>query len=415
MAQAALYQVHASGHSIESLRGVAYFDLGKDEIFTALPEFGAARTAVASLPLVQERYGGAQAHRVTLQFVYEWLNRLSAPSFDETAFGGLWEDFCAEVEDPEWVYIAVANVRWVQAEETLFDFGDGVSIRARTSTALAELGFTEFDLHGLFEDVSGPGASSYVMVVETRAPKTPENLILGNLGTEWTKALRVLGALRLLASGDISIGRMWLGRRARFNVGFGGSQMSGFSIPAMGGMYRLTRVVASKVPFLYDNLRHLEAHGYRGAPGNLDLALRSFMSTYDRWPPGGDSRVLDSITAVEAVLGSGIEIAFKLSFRMAGILGANDAERVAIFEDMKAYYDLRSRLVHGGALKQKHHDLLGDTERLRHLVRQLLNGLIHLAINPQEAYGKRFFEERLDSALQQESTRTALRAALGLG
>jgi len=161
-------------------------------------------------------------------------------------------------------------------------------------------------------------------------------------------------------------------------------------------------------------LRHLEEHGYGTSPGNLDLALRSYMATYDRWPSSGDSRVLDAITAVEALLGSGTEIAFKLSFRMAGVLGGDEAERVAIFREMKAYYDLRSKLVHGAALKEKHRALLADPERLRHLVRELLRGFVHLARTPGLGYDKNWFQEHLDVALQVESERVALREALNL-
>jgi hypothetical protein len=228
------------------------------------------------------------------------------------------------------------------------------------------------------------------------------------------KAQRALRALRLLARGDIGIGRMWVSRPARFNVGLGFGHIIGYSVPVLGSNYRLTDSIAAAVPDVYEALRYLENHGYGGAPGNLDLALRSFMATYDRPLARGDSRVLDAITAIEAVLGSGTEIAFKLSFRVAGILGADGARRVAIFERMKAYYDLRSRLVHGESLKEKHRRLIADVEPLRDLVRELLKGFIHLAITPDHPYGKQFFQERLDAALQDESERTRLRNALGV-
>ena len=97
---------------------------------------------------------------------------------------------------------------------------------------------------------------------------------------------------------------MWLTRAGRFNVGIGGNAQVGFTIPTIGSTYTLTESIASRVPKMYSDLQHLEEHGYGGAPGNLALALRSFMATYDRWPSGGDSRVLDAITAIEAVLGS---------------------------------------------------------------------------------------------------------------
>jgi hypothetical protein len=99
---------------------------------------------------------------------------------------------------------------------------------------------------------------------------------------------------------------------------------------------------------------------------------------------------------------------------MAGILGRDDAGRAAIFREMKAYYELRSKLVHGAALKEKHHALLADTERLRHLVRDPLRGFVHLATTPRHACDKAWFQEHLDVALQVESERIGLRDALNL-
>jgi hypothetical protein len=350
--EAATAAVEASGRGVKPVRGIALYDTGKDETFTSLAAFDEATTALVALALVQQRYGVDEAPRIALQFVYEWLNRVDEPRFEEGLFDQLWQDFAAELDEPDWVFRAVANVRSLTAEGGPFEFGDGVSIRGRSFEELRELGFSQHILTALSDHWAGFGASSYVMLIETRAPKSPDNFILGNLGTEFTKAWRVLGALRLLAPGDISIGRMWMSRPARFNVGLGGTQAAGFSIPTIGSAYHLTEPIAAEVPKMVAALRHLEEHGYGTSPGNLDLALRSYMATYDRWPPSGDSRVLDAITAVEAVLGSGIEITFKLSFRMAGILGGDDAERAAIFREMKAYYDLRSKLVHGAALKE---------------------------------------------------------------
>jgi hypothetical protein len=223
LTEAAMAAVEASGAGVKPFRGIAIYDTQKDETFTSLAAFKEATKAVASMALVQQRYGVDEAPRVTLQFVYEWLDRVDEPRFQESAFDQLWEDFAAELDEPDWVFRAVANVRWLTAEGGPFDFGDGVSIRGRSYEELRELGFSDPILAALSEDWSGFGASSYVMLVETRVPKSPENFILGNVETGTTNASRVLGALRLLAPGDISIGRMWMSRPARFNVGLGGT------------------------------------------------------------------------------------------------------------------------------------------------------------------------------------------------
>ncbi|MCA1709124.1 MAG: hypothetical protein LC808_39925 [Actinobacteria bacterium] len=331
LAEAAVRRVGDSGQPIELFRGIALYDTSKDEFFTSLDVFEAAQDALASIPLLHSRYGADETNRVTLQFIYELLSRLHEPEFGDEAFESLWHDFLAELAEPQWLFRGVANLRFITAEGLLFDLGEGVSIRGRSFEELSALGFSEAELAGLSEDWSGFGASSYVMLVEDRLEKSPENFILSTPGTEFTKAQRALGALRLLAPGDIGVGRMWVRRVSRFNVGLDGMQVVSYSVPTFGSNYELTESIAAAVPAMYNALRRLETRGYGDAPGNLDLALRSFMATYDRPVAGGDSRVLDAITAIEAVLGSGMEIAFKLSFRVAAILATDDTERVKIF------------------------------------------------------------------------------------
>ena len=50
--------------------GVAYYDTRKDEIFTGLDEFGSAVDALRTDPVLQERFGGDEAERLALQFIY---------------------------------------------------------------------------------------------------------------------------------------------------------------------------------------------------------------------------------------------------------------------------------------------------------------------------------------------------------
>jgi hypothetical protein len=220
--------------------------------------------------------------------------------------------------------------------------------------------------------------------------------------------------MRLLAEGQISIGPMWVIRAARFNAGIGGLSRVGFSLPAMGATYIWTENLGRMYPSLYRELAQLETVGYDKSPGNLEIALRAFMGTYDRWPLGADSQLLDTITALEALLGTETEIAFKLAFRVAGLLAASDNERGVLFKLMKDFYDTRSKLVHGGLLKEKHQQMLRKVDTLRALVRQLLRSFVSFAATPLDGYGKSFFQEHLDVALLNSPEREKLRTALGL-
>jgi hypothetical protein len=90
------------------------------------------------------------------------------------------------------------------------------------------------------------------------------------------------------------------------------------------------------------------------APYNLSLALRSFNSSFDRIPAQNDMKLVDLITTAESLLGASVEISFRLSFYVAGMLAGTDRERVTIFDEMRAFYDTRNRVVHGGTLESKH-------------------------------------------------------------
>jgi len=331
----------------------------------------------------------------------------------------LWLDFTAELGDPHWVSRGVANVRHFSSEDPLVDPGDGITIRGRNLAELASIGFGTAVLDRLCENWFGFGASSFVLVVEHAAPKDVKDVgsvLRVDSGSLWAKAIRAVGALRLAAAGDLSIGPMWVVRAARFNVGTPQGASLGVAIPAApaGSQFVWTENAGRVYRSVYGELVRLEEIGYGKSPGNLDLALRSFMATYDRWPPGPDSQLLDTITAFEALLGSETEITFKLAFRVASLLAVNDEERGTLLKLMKGFYDTRSKLVHGGHLKKRHRDHLAQVHELRSLARLLLRSFVAFATNPTSGYGKALFEENLDATLVDATEREKLRAALGL-
>lgn len=208
---------------------------------------------------------------------------------------------------------------------------------------------------------------------------------------------------------------MWVIRVARFNVGISGLSQSGFSIPTMGGPeYVWTEEVGLAYSTVSGELAQLEKDGYKRAPGNLEVALRVFMSGYDRWPSRPDAQLLDAITALEALIGMDAELSFRLSFRVAGLLAPDDNERVRLFKLIREFYDTRSKIVHGGSLKSTHQKHLANVEELRSLVRRLLRSFVAFAVSPSGGYSKQFFKEQLDAALLDATEREKLRGALGL-
>jgi hypothetical protein len=405
-------QVASAGLSIDQVRGYAFFDSERDGLLKALSAFNPAELAITEIPDFARQFGN-DATRAVLQFVYEYFRLINAVTYDETAFENTWLDFMAELGQADWITRGVANLRYFRSDNLFIDLIDGVTIQGRSFKELASLGFGEQILNQLSEDWSGFGASSFVLVSEESKPKKPENLIELDT-TVWDKAIRAVQALRLAAAGDLAIGKMWVVRAARFNVGIAGITQIGASIPTLGSEYVWNEQVGRLYPSLFHSLARLEKVGYRESPGNLDLALRSFMSTYERWPSQPDSKLLDTVTAVEALLGSGTEIAFKLGFRVAALLASSDKDRSALLSIMKEFYDTRSVLVHGAPLKLKHQRRLAEIDELRAIVRCLLRSFVAFAANPNKKYNKSFWERDLDITLVNTPERERLRAALGL-
>jgi hypothetical protein len=87
-----------------------------------------------------------------------------------------------------------------------------------------------------------------------------------------------------------------------------------------------------------------------------------------------DVEIVNSLTALEALLlnDSKNELTYRLSMRVAHLLGTDDDDRKRLFRDIKEFYDLRSTIVHGSQIKPKHHSRLEQTNELREIVRSVL-------------------------------------------
>ena len=366
----------------------------------------------------------AKLARAIADRVYGFLGNLSEPNFDLRVFETTWEEFWEELSEPEWTYLGLANLVNIRSESTMLDLGNGITIRGWSFEELAGMGWSESRLEQLEQEwFVGGGSSYHVILTEHKLPKAPDNFSLSGNTTWYQNAKRALLALRLHKDGDIGIGMMWFIRAASFKLAPGGSVGTGFPPSIVpGSEYTLDESELSSVRDLYDKLVEYESARDR-APVNLDLALRSFSDIYEcRNPIRNDTRLVDAITAAEALLGTKDEIAFRLAFRVAMILGGDDQERVHIFERMKGYYDTRSSVVHGGSrlytrsgrLKDRPRWHLENQQDLREYLRRLLVSFVNLSLTSEHSFNRDFFEEnRLDSTLLHDERRSELRVAMG--
>lgn len=182
----------------------------------------------------------------------------------------------------------------------------------------------------------------------------------------------------------------------------------------MGTDYIWTKDIGCAQSVVYQELAQLEKDGYGKAPGNLEVALRVFMSSYDRWPSRSDTQLLDAITSLEALFGLTTELSFRLAYRVASLLASSDADRGEMLKLMKGFYDTRSKIVHGGQLKAAQQSYLEKVEELRSFVRRLLKSFVSFAVKPPNGYRKEHLGEELDGRLVNAAEREKIRAALGL-
>jgi len=127
-----------------------------------------------------------------------------------------------------------------------------------------------------------------------------------------------------------------------------------------------------------------------------------------------DVEIVNSLTALEAMLlnDSKSELTYRLSMRVAHLLGTDGETRKKLFGDMKEFYDLRSTIVHGSPIKPKHHSRMAKSDDLREIVRVVLLTVLMLI---GEGMNKLRIDQLLDEIIFDDALRLqVLKSALEL-
>lgn len=395
--------------------GIALADSERDKPITEVAAFAEAVAALRADQAISTAYGPDNAHRLTIQFVYNTCVLLDSGADISTAFEATWKALVEETSQPNWRFTAVANLNNFSYEGDVTDLGCGVSIQGRSFDRLKQtLQWDQADWDRLAEDWSAGGApSSYVLVVETCQPKAPDNFVLSSDGTGYPLAARALLAMRLHGAGDVHIGRMFLNRPAAFYVGIGGGGVSaGWTIWRPGTEYKLTETMIPKIREQVKTLVSVEDELNTSAR-HIGLAIRSFTSIYDRLMHQAEDCIIDSITALEALWKLDSELSFRLAFRTSSLLGVTDDDRDQVFETLRKYYKIRSKIVHGSTLSADLSALVRNYEPLRENVRRTLRAFIHLLANPSDWTVGRLAKDP-DPVLLHSERRSALQNAMAV-
>ena len=292
-------------------RGVALYNPMRDQEILDLDSFPLATSAITVVPAFLTAAEPHESMRVVLQLVYDVVGLLDDPDALDDAFEATWNSFLTELVEPAWRYLSICYLENLSSDAETIDFGNGLAIHNRRSYSFKEDGWSDFQVEKLHEDWRG--WSTFVLVVEERVRKNPDNLVLAGTGRSTPLIRRLLRALRLAKEGDIHIGsapfigRILSNRPAGSGFGSdGGATIQGQLARWLGSEYSLSAADRPSVTALYNQLIQLETITSR--VNNLDLALDFFDSSYDRLPSEPRARLVDLVTALEALLGDLISL-----------------------------------------------------------------------------------------------------------
>jgi hypothetical protein len=382
-------------------------DNQQDHAVRPLPTYEPFAVVLAALPFF-DGYYGEDRDRIATSWAY------AATADGE--LDGLWADFWDRLRAPVWTYTAVANLLNFDCESDVVPLTDGLEIRLRSFRDLSEiLGWSRAQLQNTLgsDFFAGFGVGRFVVVFQATVAKAPENLVLANTGNEVLAVRRLLQALRLVAPGDVNVGRLFNGR-VRPVVPDLGTMSSGWTSAdrGPGAAYVLPQDYIPDLRAVYELGKRFEDRA--AAYPQISTALGRLFAVYDRALWSLPDRIVDDFVGLEALVGSNDELAFKVAMRVSGLLAESDPDRLAAFRRMKSFYDTRSKIVHGGALKPKHLADLQAEPELRGFLRQLLLGFLRLTEGlPQWQPRGKFADEQLDEILLDSKRRAALREAMG--
>jgi hypothetical protein len=208
-------------------------------------------------------------------------------------------------------------------------------------------------------------------------------------------ATNFLRSLRLFKPGRLVAGDTFLlGRHAAVGEGAWGTMTTQRAshmiidygvLPFQKGSYTLS---SSDIPFfnvftkaLLPVLQSLQTPKHLVEPSSLEVAL----TLYGRDEFDEHVTVLNCLTALEALLTNetNAELSYRLSLRVANLLDSDDASRMKTFKDMKEFYDLRSKIIHGSEFKLsvKLQTRLQQVDSLRDIVRRTILSVMAVTLN----------------------------------
>jgi len=280
-----------------------------------------------------------------IPLVHHWLKLEDPFALDEEQIGNVLDEFSDAVLDGLIVTKSRNNIIGLELKVESVSLEKGISIRPISTNELWELGNMNGSIiRHLTSPVSSlPFLGEHWNILDIEIKHKRERIHPPKFLESVHRA--TLTALALASTGYLEV--YDLGTTANYGMGAAGIVRTGRPMPReigrWGGQYVLDMEVYQRLKDLWPNLRNIvesEQHYLR-------IPAQRLVDGGGRYRE--DDTIIDYAIGLEALLLKGIkdELSYRFSLRAATILASDIGEKEKFFKQLRSFYDIRSKIVHG--------------------------------------------------------------------
>lgn len=292
----------------------------------------------AGIPIQETAYG------FLMPLLLHWFQLKDPLEFEETAMSQLFDEFVRAVLKKRIVTKSLDAVVSLDLTHDPIELENGIHIRPVTEEELWQFGTAEpyYPSHTVMDI---PSERWSILDIELQRGIDEKVTVVNTIREA------VFVALRLVSSGSLQV--VSLGHQSNYGMGAFGRIIQGERRPRVlgrwGSPYVFNSEAARRLKDTWPRLRKLmeSKDHYLRLPAQrlLDGGGRGRM----------DDAIIDYAIGLEALLTEGIvdELKYRFALRGATILSWDSGDTQPVFEKLRRFYDVRSKIIHGGSVTQE--------------------------------------------------------------
>jgi len=274
-----------------------------------------------------------------ISFLIYYLDTAKTLSFNQKMFDQTYKEIEDYFYSDKLNFIATAPLQNFECEVSELNLGNGLKIRKITNQEFSELCRSAKEIGGLLPLHEAMNIE-YIIEVPYGIQKG-EPISHQEPGEKFDK---LVSALRLFKSGIF--GFNILQSKSPSWQPMMGTTTSGrtFYKTFSGNKYKLTKSESKDFIKFWDEYKTCDFTNNKF----LEVAIKRFNYSHEREKP--EDKLIDYTVSLEALFlkeEEKAELSYRLSIRMAILLGKNKKDRKEIFSNVRKAYDLRSKIIHG--------------------------------------------------------------------